>query len=116
RQLLTESLLLAALGAAAGIVLARWLVGALLALVVSPTVPVHASLNGSVLAFTIAIALAAGMLFGLAPAASAGRVDLVTVMKSGARSIASSRRRLGAAELLVAAQIAVSLVLLVGAG
>jgi predicted permease len=116
RQLLTESLLLAALGAACGVVLARWVVRALLALVVSPTAPVHAALNGSVLAFTVAIACAAGMLFGLAPAVRAGRVELVTAMKSGARGIASPRRRLGAAEMLVAAQIAVSLVLLVGAG
>jgi len=116
RQLLTESLLLAALGAACGVVLARWVAGALLALVVSPTAPVHATLNGSVLVFTIAIAFAAGMLFGLAPAVRAGRVDLVTAMKSGGRAIASSRRRLGGAEMLVAAQIAVSLVLLVGAG
>ena len=116
RQLLTESLLLAALGAAGGVVLARWVVRALLALVVSPTAPVHATLNGPVLAFTIAIAVAAGILFGLAPAIRAGRVDLVTAMKSGTRGIAASRRRLGASELLVAAQIAVSLVLLVGAG
>src|SRR5205823_8155996 len=91
-------------------------VGLLLALVVSPTAPVHATLNGSVLAFTISIAFAAGLLFGIVPAVRAGRVDLVTVMKSGARGIASSSGRLGAAEMLVAAQIAVSLVLLVGAG
>jgi predicted permease len=115
RQLLTESLVLAALGAACGVVLARWAARALLALV-SPTAPVHATLNGPVLAFTIAIACAAGILFGLAPAVRAGRVELVTAMKSGGRGIASSRRRLGGAEMLVAAQIAVSLVLLVGAG
>ena len=116
RQLLTESLLLAALGALCGVILARWAVRALLALIVSPTAPVHAELNGRVLAFTIAIAFVAGILFGLAPAVRAGRIDLVAAIKSGSRGIASSRRRLGASELLVAAQIAVSLVLLVGAG
>jgi hypothetical protein len=47
-------------------------------LVVSPTAPVHATPNGTVLVFTIAIAFAAGILFGLAPALRAGRVDLVT--------------------------------------
>jgi predicted permease len=116
RQLLTESLLLAALGAACGVVLASWVVRALLALVVSPTAPVQATLNGPVLAFTLAIAVGAGMVFGIAPALRAGRVDLVTAMKSGGRAIAPGHRRLGGAELLVAAQIAVSLVLLVGAG
>jgi predicted permease len=116
RQLLTESLLLAAVGAVCGVVLARWVVPALLTLVAPPTTPVQATLNGPVLAFTIAITGIAGILFGLVPAVRAGRVDLVTVMKSGSRGIASSRRRLGLAELLVAAQIAVSLVLLVGAG
>jgi len=116
RQLLIESLLLAALGALCGIVLARWVGGALLALVVSPTAPVHATLNPSVLAATIALAFVAGTLFGLAPAIDAGRVDLVAAMKSGHRGTASSRGRIGATGILVAAQIAVSLVLLVGAG
>jgi predicted permease len=77
---------------------------------------VQAAINGPVLAFTMAIAAAAGILFGLAPAVRASRVDLVAAMKTGSRGIASSRRHLGASELLVAAQIAVSLVLLVGAG
>jgi predicted permease len=116
RQLLTESFVLTALGAACGVVLARWVVHALLALVVSPTAPVQATLNGLVLGFTLVVALAAGLLFGLAPAIRAGRVDLVTAMKAGGRSIASAHRRLGGSDLLVAAQMAVSLVLLVGAG
>jgi predicted permease len=116
RQLLVESLLLAAVGAACAIVLARWVVGALLALVVSPTAPVYATLNGRVLAATILVALVAGTLFGLAPAIDAGRVDLVSAMKSGHRGTPSSRGRFGATGILVAAQIAVSLVLLVGAG
>jgi predicted permease len=116
RQLLIESLLLAAIGAACAIVLARWVVGALLVLVVSPAAPVHATLNGPVLAATIVLAFVAGTLFGLAPAVQAGRVDLVTAMKSGTRGTAASRVRYSASGLLVAAQIAVSLVLLVGAG
>jgi predicted permease len=116
RQLMIESLVLAALGAACGIVLARWVVGALLALVVSPAVPVRAMLNGPVLAATIGLTFVAGTLFGLAPAIQAGRVDLVTAMKSGTRGTAASRVRYSATGILVAAQIAVSLVLLVGAG
>src|SRR5204863_2714288 len=116
RQLMIESLVLAALGAACAIVLARWVVGALLALVVSPAVPVRAMLNGPVLAATIGLTFVAGTLFGLAPAIQAGRVDLVTAMKSGTRGTAASRVRYSATGILVAAQIAVSLVLLVGAG
>jgi ABC-type antimicrobial peptide transport system permease subunit len=66
RQLLTESLLLAALGGAAGVVAARWVVVALLALV-SRTAPVRATVDGPVLGFTIAVTMVAGLLFGLAP-------------------------------------------------
>ncbi len=115
RQLLTESLLLAALGAACGVLLAKWAANALLALVASKTSPVHAALDTPVLMFTAAITILAGVVFGLVPAVHAGRADLVTALKSGSRGVTSMRRWIGAAEVLVAAQIAVSLVLLVGA-
>src|SRR5262249_55008511 len=81
RQLLTESLLLAALGGVAGVVAARWVVAALLALV-SRTAPVQATVDRPVLAFTIAVTLIAGLLFGLAPALYARRLDLAGGLKS----------------------------------
>jgi predicted permease len=115
RQLLTESLLLAALGAVGGVLAARWVVAALLALV-SRTAPVQATLSGPVLMFTIGVTLAAGLLFGLAPALYARRLDLVVGLKSRMGGVdATGRRRFGAAETLVVAQIAMSLVLLVAA-
>jgi predicted permease len=116
RQLLTESLLLAALGAVCGVILAGWITRALMSLVASPTTPVQASLNAPVLAFTLAIALAAGLLFGIAPALQASRIDLVGAMKARQGSGSSSGRVSRAVPGLVAVQIAVSLVLLVGAG
>ena len=85
RQVLIESLILAALGAAGGVLLARWVVSGLLALIVSKSSPVQGALDATVLAFTIGVASLAGILFGLAPALSAGRVDLVTALKSRGR-------------------------------
>jgi len=114
RQLLTESLLLAVLGGAAGVLAARWVVAALLALV-ARTAPVQADVSGPVLTFTIGVTVVAGLLFGLAPALYAGRLDLVDGLKSRIGGDKSGHRRFGPAETLVVAQIAISLVLLVGA-
>ncbi len=113
RQLLTESLLLAALGGVAGVLAARWVVAALLALV-SRNAPVQATVSGPVLVFTIAVTIIAGLLFGLAPALYAGRLDLVGALKS---RIGDARGQgcFGPPVAPVVAQIAVSLVLLVGA-
>jgi len=114
-QLLTESLLLAALGAVSGVLLAHWLVNAVVVIIAGKTSPVHASLDASVLAFTVALAGMAGLLFGLAPALAAGRADLVTTLKVGGRGAIGGRGSLRLTRVLVVAQIAVSLVLLVGA-
>ena len=115
RQLLTESLLLAAIGGACAVLLAAWIARGLLALVASPTTPVDASMNWTVLAFTAGVALCAGVLFGIAPAMHASRTDLAAAMKTrqGSGAAGAGRSRFGGA--LVAVQIAVSLVLLVGA-
>jgi predicted permease len=115
RQLLTESLLLAGVGAACAVLLAAWIARALLLLVASPTTPVEASMDWTVLAFTVAIAICAGLLFGIAPALQASRTDLVTVMKARQGSGAAGGGRSRFAGTLVSVQIAVSLVLLVGA-
>jgi len=114
RQLLTESILLAVLGAACGLLLAHWAVNMLFALVARNS-PVKPHLNAPVLAFTIVITVIAGILFGLAPAFSAGRTDLAGSLKAGMRSLTGDRKRVSATHSLIAAQIAISLVLLVGA-
>src|SRR5436309_163108 len=114
RQLLAEGVLLAALAAACGILLAQWAVNALLALVVRGS-PIQATIDGPVLVFTIVIAALAALLFGLAPAAYAWRMDLASAIKTAQGGATLTRRRLGSGHMLVAAQIAISLVLLVGA-
>jgi predicted permease len=112
RQLLTESVLLAAIGGACGVLVARWAVGGVLGLIVAPTAPVHATLNVPVLAFTAGAAIAAGLLFGLVPALQSSRLDLVAAMK--ARQGGGGAPGGSASKTLVALQIALSLVLLVG--
>ena len=118
RQLLTESLLLAALGGAVGVLFAIWGNRALLALSDKNTgriVPsgVELSLNWRVLAFTLAISLLTGVLFGLAPAWRSTGWDLATSLKQSRRTTAAvSRLSRG----LIVAQVALSLLLLVGAG
>jgi len=114
RQLLTESILLAMLGAACGLLLAHWAVSVLVKLLAG-TSPVNPHLNLPVLVFTILITLIAGILFGLAPAVSAGRTDLATSLRAGTRYTTGDRKKVSAAHSLIVAQIATSLVLLVGA-
>jgi predicted permease len=116
RQLLVESLLLAVVGAACGVLAAQWFANLLLTLVAARTTPIQAQLDARVLAFTMVVTAIASVVFGLMPALRAGRTDVVTGLKSGSPSVTPGRRRwLGASELLVAAQLALSLVLLVGA-
>jgi putative ABC transport system permease protein len=117
RQLITESMLLAVLAGAAGLLLAVWGTSALVALAPG-NVPrlEEANLDAGVLAFTFGISLMASLLFGLAPAVQASRVDLNSALKQGAaRAIAGggARRLRGA---LVVAEIAFSVILLAGAG
>jgi predicted permease len=116
RQLLTESLLLAAAGGAAGTALAAWAIAA--ARTWNPgNLPrmEDVQLDGRVLAFTAGISLVAGILAGLAPALEASRTSISGGLMSGGRSTASgSRRRTQAA--FVVAETALSLLLLTGAG
>jgi predicted permease len=121
RQLLTESFLLAFFGAAAGLFLAQW-ADALLLRMVSGTGPFTIQLSLSpdarVLAFTFALAALTAMLFGLAPALRATRIDLSPVLKSGTTGSTTEalHRRFPVAKILIVAQVALSLVLLVAAG
>src|SRR5437870_10990812 len=117
RQLLTESVLLAALGGAVGVLFAIWGKRALLALTDKNTgiLPsdVDFNLNWRVLVFTLAVSLLTGVLFGLAPAWRATGLDLATSLKQSRRTTgAVSRLSKG----LIVAQVALSLLLLVGAG
>jgi len=117
RQLLAESLVLASAGAALGTVLAWWGRGLLLALrpLGNAQVVLDLPLDARVLGVTMATAAATTLVFGLAPALRATRVDLTTEFQGGARALAgASRSRLSQALMVV--QIALSLVLLVSAG
>jgi predicted permease len=121
RQLLTESILLAFLGGAAGLAVARlslWIVRTM-----NPgNIPRldEIGINGAVLAFTFGLALATGILFGLAPAWRAIKLDPNSSLKAGGRSAQSDsglylkRHRLRS--LLITSELALSLVLLIGAG
>lgn len=117
RQLLTESLLLAFLGGAVGVLFANW--GKDLLLVLRPwgggELALNLKLDLRVLGFTIAVSLLTGLVFGLAPALRATRVDLTPALKDNARNLAGGSRSILTKSLIVV-QVAMSLVLLVGAG
>jgi predicted permease len=117
RQFLTESILLSLLGGALGVLLAYWVRDLLLALRFPgrEMSALEAALDWRVLGFTLAVSLLTGIVFGLAPAWQATRVDLTPALKdTGRSSSAATRSRLSRA--LVVAQVALSLVLLAGAG
>src|SRR5262245_56967193 len=123
RQLLTESFLLALLGAAAGLLIAFWINQALMAL--EPPVPaawnfqIVLRLDAAALGLTILLTFVTALIFGLAPALQASKPDLVPALKDEVSSPAPGRRYwrwLSLRNTLVVAQVAVSLVLLVGAG
>lgn len=116
RQLLTESLLLSVIGGAVGLVLAAWSSRALAGLLVDGNAyALAARPDARVLLFTLAVSAVTGIAFGLAPAFGASRIDTNTALKDGARQVISGGR-VNARAWLVAAQVAISVVLLVGAG
>lgn len=117
RQLLTESLLLAAAGAAAGLVLSRWATQVLAQMIFRGPVGLKLPLapDARVFAFLGAVTILTALIFGLAPALKSTRVDLAPALKGLRRgSGPASRQRAG--RLLVVAQVAASLLLLTGAG
>ncbi|HXG68899.1 MAG TPA: ABC transporter permease [Blastocatellia bacterium] len=119
RQLLTESILLSALGGLVGLLLAVWTID-----VLKTTPPPEGifsftldyRLDGRVLGFTLVLSLLTGIIFGLAPALQATRPDLVPALKDDSSGTGQYNRRFSLRNLLVVAQVALSLVLLIGAG
>ena len=118
RQLMTESLLLAAFGSAAGLLLASW-GGRLLIHMLATThnpLDIDLSLDSRVLAFTIGAAILTALLFGLAPAFRAASAELSQVMKENTANAPRASGRFNLGKAMVAGQVALSLVLLVAAG
>jgi putative ABC transport system permease protein len=114
RQLLTESLMLGIVGGALGTLLALWSFAFLQQLIPEGMRETTAlGLDATVLAFTLFVSLLAGVVFGLAPALQASKTDLHDTLKQGGRSSSGGRRLRGA---FVVAQVALALMLLVGAG
>jgi macrolide transport system ATP-binding/permease protein len=121
RQLLTESLLLALMGGALGILIGEWGIRILAVLIKNgqDAFVLRADLNGQVLAVTIAIAVGTGLLFGLAPALQAASGDFTPALKQARGGEPGGRRRWwrgGLSRMLVVSQIAISLLLLCAAG
>jgi predicted permease len=113
RQLLTESLVLALIGGVAGILIAQWAVSILVTRVAASS-PLNVRPDLSVLLFTLSISLLSGILFGIAPALRATKLDLTTALKE--KSAQGRRRSLNLGSVLVVGQVAVSLMLLVASG
>jgi predicted permease len=118
RQLLTESVLLSLTGAGFGMLFARWGSGILVGFLSrsSNQAFLDTSISPHVLAFTAAVAVATALLFGLTPALRGTRVEPQSAMKENARGLVEGRSRFSLGKLLVMAQVALSLVLLVGGG
>ena len=115
RQLLTESVVLAGLGGALGLLLAFWGTKAVLGTLPGALPRANeVSLDSRVLIFAMAVSLLAGIVFGLAPALKTSRVNLEEILRESGRGSSSARHRLQG--VFVAVEVAMALVLLVGAG
>jgi macrolide transport system ATP-binding/permease protein len=119
RQLLTESVLMATLGGALGLAFANWGTRALIALMSKAnngTMILDAGTDSHVLCFAFGVAVLTGILFGLVPALRASNADLLSTMKDNTAAVwdSHSKHRLG--ESLIIAQVAASVVLMIGAG
>ncbi|MGH7249258.1 MAG: FtsX-like permease family protein, partial [Pseudomonadota bacterium] len=116
RQLIVESLVLAGLGAGVGLLLAAWTDRILLRFLPTGNWPIHLETTPDrrVLIFTLAISALTGLLFGLAPAIQSSRVELASTLKEQAGGVIGGT--VGLRKALVAAQVFLSLLLLIGAG
>ncbi|MGB6484979.1 MAG: ABC transporter permease [Candidatus Acidiferrales bacterium] len=118
RQLLTESVLMSVLGGLLGLVFAYWGTHALVALMSNNTIPLilDAGADSKVLSFTFAASVLTGILFGLAPAFRVTRIELASAMKDTAANVSNARDKHRLGKSLIVAQVAASLVLMIGAG
>lgn len=118
QQLLTESVVLALTGGVLGVAFAYAGVPAIVALMPEYSVPHEAVIhvNGAVLLFTVAVSVTVGILFGMAPALQLAKHDVRAAMEESGRSFAGSRRGGVTRSLLIIAEVALTLVLLAGAG
>lgn len=117
KQLLTESMLLAVVGGGAGLLLAYWTIDSLIALGPAELADLkHVQVDGRVLAVTLLGSLLTGLIFGLAPAFQAASADLHDALKEEGKSATGGPRRRAIFRALVVAEIALALLLLIGAG
>jgi len=118
RQLLTESILLAVVGGLAGLILNFWLVNLLTALKPAVPLPVNVEFHTDwrVLTFTLLLSVLAGITFGLVPALQASKHDLVPALKDHSQQLGERRRMFSLRNVLVIGQVALSIVVLIGAG
>ncbi|MGA9770169.1 MAG: ABC transporter permease [Blastocatellia bacterium] len=117
RQMLTESVMLAVLGGACGLVLAMWGIDLLVALKPANLPRLSAiGIDLRVLGFTFAVSILTGVIFGLVPAISSSKLNLNDALKEGGRSTSASASRQLVRNLLVVSEIALALILLIGAG
>jgi predicted permease len=118
RQLLTETAVIAILGGAVGLLIAKWATGLLMAFQPPLPVPVELdiSLDGGVLAFTALVAALTGFIAGAAPALGAARLDLVSALKGMTSDAGPRRRRPALRNVLVVSQVATCVILLTMAG
>jgi predicted permease len=117
RQLAAESLTVAFIGGIVGVLLAQWMIRALLTMASSGStaIPLDARLDGPVLLFAFGVTALAGLIVGLAPALRVRTFQLYATFKTGGR-VSSASHRLPLGRLLVAAQIALALILVSSAG
>ena len=118
RQLLTESILLAVVGGVAGLILNLWLVKLLTALKPAVPLPVNVEFHTDwrVLSFTLLLSVLVGIIFGLVPALQASKHDLVPALKDHSQQLGDRRRMFSLRNALVIGQVALSIVVLIGAG
>src|ERR1700746_3552062 len=116
RQMLTESILLSAIGGAAGLVLSIWLTDLLMSMLPEGAPRLEQiGIDYRVLTFALGVSALTGVLFGIVPALQASKLDVTSALKEGGRG-AEGHRRTNARSLLLIGEVALSLMLLVGAG
>ena len=117
RQLVTESMLLSIVGAAAGVAFAKWGMGVLIAMAPADLPRVKtAAIDGAALAATAGAALVIGLLFGVLPAVQTSAGDLAIALRAGARGARTRRQANRTKRFIVAAEVALAVTLLTGAG